>query len=99
MSSENIAMSGLVYSRNGTIYSRDNAPVRKDFNFTEMQKSEYKNKTYTLPYFAKDATNMVCGASPCCACLVNTLHLRKKMNDEDNDCKDLLAYYLFAIEH
>lgn len=97
--SENIAMSGLVYLRNGTIYSRDNAPVRKEFNFTETQKSEYKNKTYTLPYFAKDATNMVCGASPCYECLVHTLHLREKMNDENANCKDLLAYYLFAIEH
>ena len=100
MSSENIAMSGLIYSRNGTVYSRDNPPLpRKDFNFTEAQKSEYKDKLYTLPYYAEDATNRICSASPCYECLVNTLHLRKKMNDEDNDCKDLLAYYLFAIEH
>ena len=42
-------MSGLVYSRNGTVYSRDNPPLpRKDFNFTEAQKSEYKDKLYTL---------------------------------------------------
>ena len=72
---------------------------RKDFNFTETQKSEYKDKLYTLPYYAQDAANIVCSASLCYDCLVHTLHLKEKINDENANCKDLLAYYLFAIEH